>query len=782
MKHKHSYHKHSPDHHPVNDYTTSSEHPPSKQWKFAYWVMGIGSLVWLLLRSGTKPKRLAYPCQRIAAANSAGFLAYLATLLGSATLLRRLKETFSPGRLILFVVGLLLTVTLQSSITDPAVPILAASPDLPGWTSLDAVSNVFVITDVPEPEHSLDGGSIPGGVSRDEAFHDDGVDALVNLMETHGYDFGGLDYFYKTTAHENGLFGSDDVIVIKINNQWESRNGTNTDVVKGVIHRLVNHPEGFTGAVIIAENTQTKNPDWYYEGNNNSQFRDQSYQEVANAFAGEGYHVCTSDWKSIRESFVDDYNDGDNDSGYVLDAGDNRLSYPKFQVNCNSMNLRISMRRGLWNGASFDNTRLKMINMPILKRHGAAWATIAVKNYLGFITTYDGIGRWSGVSEMHCWLLGPSDNDRTCTAESTEYGLIARQMARIRRADLNIVDAIWVNPCSNLGCETAIQRQDVLLASRDPFAVDYYASDYLLGPLIQQQYGDASGYEQAKASTHGGWFRNIQLRNVARLRAEGVTDTINMDDSMTHNEELAQFNVYVASAGTPLAPTLTLQAPNGDEVWTTGTQEQIQWSSTGQVENVRLEYSTDGFITPITINDSTANDGAYTWTIPFDPSTNVLVRVSSVLSDTISDTSDGVFTIAGPTFEDSFKTVSHRKLEGGEKITYTIVLYEETSATLALTDTIPSPCTYVAGSANIEPLWKGTLQFPDITHIHWSGVVTSTMPVTITFQVQVPVTTTTMAIINRALVSRNGGDPIQLRATSYLNGFYAHLPTMLKDY
>ncbi|RLC96729.1 MAG: hypothetical protein DRI77_08150, partial [Chloroflexi bacterium] len=84
-------------------------------WKLAYWIMGIGSLIWLLLRSGTKPKRLTYPCQRVAAVNSVGFLAYLAALLGSATLLHRLKVAFTPARLILFTVGLLLTVTLQSS-------------------------------------------------------------------------------------------------------------------------------------------------------------------------------------------------------------------------------------------------------------------------------------------------------------------------------------------------------------------------------------------------------------------------------------------------------------------------------------------------------------------------------------------------------------------------------------------------------------------------------------------------------------------------------------------
>jgi|GEM_PF-1588711 len=775
-----------PKHHPESEDTLSLQRSPAKRWDLAYWLIGLGSLIWLLLRSGTKPRRLTYPCQRIAAANSLGFLAYLAALLSSAVSLRRLKVAFSPARLVFFAVSLLLTVILHGSITDPAAPILAVSPDLPGWTSPTAVSDVFVITSVPEPQHSLDGGDIPGGVSSDEALHDDGVDALVNLMESHD------DYFYKTVGHPTGLFGSDDVIVIKINNQWDGRNGTNTDVVKGVIYRLVKHPQGFTGAVIIAENTQGHNSDWYHQlSGNNSQFQDQSYQEVAQAFASRGYHVCISDWKSIRGNFVNDYDVGDNNDGYVLmdadgsatEQGHKRLSYPKFQVNCNGMQLRISMRQGLWNGSHFDHTRLKMINLPVLKRHNAAWATIAVKNYLGFITTYDGIGRWSSVSEMHCWLLGPSDNGYSCTDYSRDYGLIGRQMARVRRADLDIVDAIWVNPTDNASAHGDARRQDVLLASRDPFAVDYYASDYILGPLIRQVHGDASGYQQAMASTHGGWFRNIQRRNVARLRAEGITDTINMDDGISRDQELAQFNVYVADAGQPILPTLTLQAPNGGEVWKAGEQQDIRWSSTGSVGNVRLEYSTDGFAHTHTIVASTANDGVHTWTIPNDPSSSVRVKVSSTLTSTINDISNAPFTIAGLyAFEDSFKRVSQVHLEGGETVTYTIVLYEESSASLSLTDTIPWPTTYVAGSARITPAWKGSVQCPDGAHIYWSGVVTSTVPVTITFRAQVPVTTTTLAIVNRAMVSRNGAAAVALSAISILNGFNSYLPIVLKNY
>lgn len=856
-------------------------------WKLSYWLLGIGSLVWLLLRTGTKPRRATYPCQRIAAANSAGFVAYLAALLGSATLLRRLRVSFSPARLVLLIAGLLLTASLHGSVATPATPLLADSPDLPSWTSPTAVSNVFAITNVPEPQYSLDGGVIPGGVPADEALRDDGVEALIGLMETHG------DYFYQTTAHPGGLFGPDDVVVIKINNQWGEdngeRNATSTDVVKGAINKLVQHPAGFTGVVIVAENSQNVSSNVMDGNNNNSQFTDQSYQEVADAFVGQGYHVCTYTWDALRDDIVDDYDADDNNNGYVLmDADDSteeqghlRLSYPKFQINCDGIELSISMKQGLWDGASFDDESLKMINMPVLKRHNSAWATIAVKNYLGFITTYNANAvRWAGVSEMHCWLTGPSDNGKSCPDYNASYGLIGRQMARIRRADLNVVDAIWVNADNNLGGGSL--RQDVLLASRDPFAVDYYASDYILGPLIHQIH-PSHVYTQAMASTRGGWLRNIQKRNVADLRAEGLTDTINMDDSMTVAEELAQFNVYVADASAPAAPTLTLLAPNGGESWGAGTQQQILWSATNLAGDVHLEYSTNDFASASPIADLAADDGTYTWTVPNDPSDSVLVRVSSAITATISDTSDAVFTIAsspaptltllapnggerwevgtqqniqwsstnldqdvcleyttddlasanvitsvtpndgaytwtvpndlsdnvlvrvssdlggtsysiisdtsdaaftiaGPhTFEDSFKQVSHLNRTHNETVTYTIVLYEDISATLTFSDAIPAPLTYVPGSANIEPDDKGTLLIED--GIYWSGVVTGMQPVTITFQAQTPGTSAVpLVIVNHAQISRNGAAPIERTASFFLGGFQVYLPLVVRNH
>ena len=96
-------------------------------------------------------------------------------------------------------------------------------------------------------------------------------------------------------------------------------------------------------------------------------------------------------------------------------------------------------------------------------------------------------------------------------------------------------------------------------------------------------------------------------------------------------------------------PSLTLTAPNGGESWTVDTGQAITWTSQDSLGNVKLEYSTDNFVSDInTIVASTADDGTYYWTIPSDSSSTVRVRVSFDTDSTVNDVSDADFTILVP--------------------------------------------------------------------------------------------------------------------------------------
>ncbi len=529
------------------DHHCPRRHQPGavKPHVVGYIALGLASLLWLLFRSGPKPRRLAYPCQQAALATTVSFVAYLAAVSGVTFLYRHLRQQITVNRLLLFILGLSLTLFIQAEITAPA-QVIWASPNLPAWSHPEAISDLFAVNNVPVPTASLDGGTIPAGLSPAEALSDTGVEALINLMATHD------TYFYQTAAHPQGLIGPNDVVILKVNNQWNAarsnlyqRGHTNIDVVKGLIWRIEQHPAGFTGAVIVADNGQ----DFAVFDNaayNNAEDPRQSYQDTVDAFVSQGYDVCISDWDDLRANFVAEYDMGDMADGYVLiqddSPGVDQLSYPKFGITCGRQSLHLSLRYGLWQAGAYDNDRLKLINLPVLKGHGLAGATISVKNFMGFVSLADIGRRYGTIQQMHeSYML-------------RDYGMLGRQLALIRRADLNLVDGIWVAP-SQSGNNAS--RDDVLLAGIDPFAVDYYASAHVLTPHFTPGTDAANN---ADARHQGGDFRTLLLTNENIARRKGLTDVINLDDDFTVVQEEAQFNVFVADASQPLPITLDLTA------------------------------------------------------------------------------------------------------------------------------------------------------------------------------------------------------------------------------
>ncbi len=533
---------------------SSHHHRHARRAKWTFWGVGLGSLAWLLLRSGTNPKRLAYPCQRVALANSAGFLGYLVSVLGLGHFYHHLRRRgASLTGVGLFVMALALLFALTTA-NLPLTPVYAELT-LPAWTSASAVSNVFAVSGVPAPECSLDGGALPATPPCNDAAYalrDAGMDSLVAEMEARG------DYFYRTAEHAAGIVAANDVVVIKINNQWanngtpQGRLSTNSDALKGLIWRILQHPNTFTGEVVVVENTQGVVGDWDVTPAN-AQDTGQSYQDVINAFQGLGYPVSLFRWDDLNGSRVaggnvgdagypvGEYANGNNDNAYIMledSAGSatNELSYPKFQT---ARGTRISMRYGVWSGSAYDSGRLTLINMPVLKQHGMAGATIAWKNFIGFVTVGDNTARFGGWDEMHGYFWGYQE------LGDTTYGLLGRQLALIRAPDLNVVDAIWV---ANDNYDGTATRQDILLASTDPFAVDWYASEYVLYTLYHNQ--DAS-------AARNGTFRSATRVNQNSAAAVWPSATYPYMDLLdAYNEDTPgagehdQMNVYVVNGGT----------------------------------------------------------------------------------------------------------------------------------------------------------------------------------------------------------------------------------------
>lgn len=432
---------------------------------------------------------------------------------------------------------------------------------LPSWTSPTAKSDIFVVQDIPAPRYSLAGGTLPPGPS-DQILRDAGIDALVSLMNRQGAPF------FRITGSSQGLVARDSVVVIKVNQQWvgdgdgegAGRLGTNTDLLKGLIWRILNHPEGFDGEVVVAENVQDANPDYAIRTPANAQDQYQTLADVIHVFQVLGRKVSLQDWTALNASLLpggdlasepdsSEYANGNMDDGYVLlndPTGGvkptNGYSYPKFQT---AQGRYISMRYGLWESDSYHPDRVVLINLPVLKKHCMASATAAWKNLIGFQTIY-GDGRFGGWDMMHTYYWGYGTGGPG-QPPLNPYGLIGRQISLIRRPDLNLVDAIWVANESNYYGSAV--RVNVVLASRDPFAVDWYASEYVLRPVVPDSPNDSS---MARA----GIFRTASLVNQHAAKSTWVGyPWVDFADTPSAAEKY-QMNVFLASASPQPLPAI----------------------------------------------------------------------------------------------------------------------------------------------------------------------------------------------------------------------------------
>lgn len=92
-------------------------------------------------------------------------------------------------------------------------------------------------------------------------------------------------------------------------------------------------------------------------------------------------------------------------------------------------------------------------------------------------------------------------------------------------------------------------------------------------------------------------------------------------------------------------PSITILQPNGGEKLPVGTECWIEWVCMNFTDLVHIEYSTDGGMSYSTIIASTANDGAYVWTVPNTLSEHCRVKISDANDSDPADASDADFAI-----------------------------------------------------------------------------------------------------------------------------------------
>ncbi|MFO8110630.1 MAG: CARDB domain-containing protein [Thermoplasmata archaeon] len=97
-------------------------------------------------------------------------------------------------------------------------------------------------------------------------------------------------------------------------------------------------------------------------------------------------------------------------------------------------------------------------------------------------------------------------------------------------------------------------------------------------------------------------------------------------------------------------PSITVNRPNGGEIFSAGTHEDIEWTAEqggSPIDYINLSYSINGGVTWTTIESGISDQGNYSWLVPNYGSTECLVRAAAVDTQELSgvDISDGYFTI-----------------------------------------------------------------------------------------------------------------------------------------
>ena len=112
---------------------------------------------------------------------------------------------------------------------------------------------------------------------------------------------------------------------------------------------------------------------------------------------------------------------------------------------------------------------------------------------------------------------------------------------------------------------------------------------------------------------------------------------------------LGGFALENARADDKGGPRIKVKKPNGGEIWVRGEKQKLRWKSIDfNGFNVRVELLNNGTLDTV-INDITANDGKVNWVVPndIDVDSDYQIRVISIASPDINDTSDEDFAIVG---------------------------------------------------------------------------------------------------------------------------------------
>jgi len=107
----------------MNHHDHSHHHKPSRIWTamtswkgLAFHLAGIAAILWLLLRTGTGPQRLRYPCQQASLTIATGYIAFWSCLLAGTFIWFRTAKTRIAKTIPSFLTAILLISTVSTAV------------------------------------------------------------------------------------------------------------------------------------------------------------------------------------------------------------------------------------------------------------------------------------------------------------------------------------------------------------------------------------------------------------------------------------------------------------------------------------------------------------------------------------------------------------------------------------------------------------------------------------------------------------------------------------------
>lgn len=127
------------------------------------------------------------------------------------------------------------------------------------------------------------------------------------------------------------------------------------------------------------------------------------------------------------------------------------------------------------------------------------------------------------------------------------------------------------------------------------------------------------------------------------LRA--IANCVNGNGSADANDQWNRLTIQTITVQE--APSITVNSPNGGEIWCPGTSRNITWSATA-VQNVNIDLSSDNGANYTNLaSNIAASSGSWTWNIPSgqNPGNQYLIKISSSSDASVSDVTNSTFTI-----------------------------------------------------------------------------------------------------------------------------------------